>query len=136
MDIKKVMQEMHNASSDVEKKQIIDKVKKEFNSLSEEEKKNVRELFLLSLDNKIEESKKTLKEIDLKIEMMEISQYVSLAMIAKNYFGKSKNWLYQRLYGYNVNGKPAKFTSEERNKLSLALEDISRMAHETSFKIA
>jgi len=135
MDIKKVMQEMHEASSEAEKKQIIDKVKTEFNYLTEEEKKNVRELFLLSLDNKIEESKKALKEIDLKIEMMEISKYVSLAMIAKNYFGKSKNWLYQRLYGYNVNGKPAKFTPEERGKLSLALKDISQMAYETSFKI-
>ncbi|MCL2651450.1 MAG: DUF5053 domain-containing protein [Candidatus Azobacteroides sp.] len=136
MDIKKVMQEMHEASSEAEKKQIIDKVKAEFNSLTEEEKKNVRKLFLLSLDDKMEEAKKVLKEIDLKIEMMEISQYVSLAMIAKNYFGKSKNWLYQRIYGYNVNGKPAKFILEERGKLSLALEDISRMAHETSFKIA
>jgi hypothetical protein len=91
MDIKKIMQEMHNAPSEVEKKQIIDRVKTIFNSLTEEEKKNVRELFLLSLDDKIEESKNTLKEIDLKIEMMEISQYISLAKIAQNYFGKSKN---------------------------------------------
>lgn len=136
MDIKKIMQKMHETSSEIEKKQIFDEVKTEFSSLTEEEKKNVRESFLLSLDDKLEESKQALKEIDLKIEMMEISQYVSLAMIAKNYFGKSKNWLYQRLYGYNVNGKPTKFTPEERGKLSLALEDISRMAHETSFKIA
>jgi len=32
---------------------------------------------------------------------------------------------------YTVNGKSAQFTQQERIKLSLALEDISRMAHET-----
>ena len=59
-----------------------------------------------------------------------------MAKIANDYFGKSKEWLYQRIKGYNVNGKPARFTEEERRKFSSALEDISRMAHETSLKIA
>ena len=88
------------------------------------------------MDNTIEEGKKLLIEVDLKIEMLEISQFISLSQIAKKYFGKSRTWLYQRLYGYNVNGKPAQFTSTERQTLANALKDISQMAQNTSLKIA
>jgi len=71
----------------------------------------------------------------MAIEMEEIAKYISLSKIAKNYFGRSKEWLYQRIKGYKVNGSPAQFTPEERIQLSMALKDISRMANETSIRI-
>jgi len=135
MDIREWMQKLHNASTDAEKDQITVAIKGVFDSLSDTDKELVRSEFLKSLDEKLEETKEALKRIDMAIEMQEIVNYVSLSKIAKNYFGKSKEWLYQRINGYKVNGSPAQFTPEERIQLSMALKDIGRMAHETSIKI-
>lgn len=49
-----------------------------------------------------------------------------LSYIAENYFKKSRQWLYQRLNGNIVNGKPAQFTDEEINILNTALQEISK----------
>lgn len=51
---------------------------------------------------------------------------VKWANISKEYFGKSSAWIYQRLGGYDVNGKPAQFTDDERARLSEALHDLAR----------
>ena len=136
MDIKELMQEMHEAQSEEEKEEIIEKVKFQFSSLTEHEQEEVRKTFLIMWDEKLEYTKKRLEEIDLKLEMMEISKYINLAQIARNYFGKSKYWLYQRIAQWNVNGKPAKFTDEERKKLSFVLHDLAKKLENTSFKIA
>ena len=135
MDIREWMQKLHNASTDAEQEQITATIKEIFDSLSGVDKELVRKEFLLSLDEKLEETKEALKRIDMAIELREIANYVSLSKIAKNYFGKSKEWLYQRINGYKVNGSPAQFTQEERAKLAMALQDISRMANETSLRI-
>ena len=130
------MQKMHDAATDTEKLRIKNEMLSQFNSLSESEKKIVRNEFMQSLDEKLKEADELIKKIDIAVEISQISKYISLSKIAQNYFGKSKEWLYQRIKGYTVNGKTAQFTQQERIKLSLALEDISRMAHETSLKIA
>ncbi|MCL1933975.1 MAG: DUF5053 domain-containing protein [Candidatus Azobacteroides sp.] len=136
MDISKLMRDIHNASNEAEKQKIEEKIKEEFSSLSESEKESVKNEFSKLWGNKLEETKSVLRKIDIALEIEEISKYISLSKIAKDYFGKSKEWLYQRIKGYNVNGRPAQFTPEERKRLSSALEEISRMAHETSLKIA
>ena len=136
MNIQELMQKMHNASSEQEKKQIEEEIKLLFSSLSDTEKKEVQKLFLQELDRKLDETDRVIKKIDIALEISEISRYVSLSKIASDYFGKSKEWLYQRIKGYPVNGKPAVFTDEERQRFSLALENISHLAHETSLKIA
>jgi len=61
-----------------------------------------------------------------KAKLLEIEDVISYAYIAKNYFNKSNEWLYQRIRGYNVNGKPAKFSKEELNTLNFAMQDISK----------
>ena len=136
MDIRVLIKEMSNASSPEERERVKSEITKQFSVLSEQEKELVRKEFLKSCDEKIEETKIFMEDFDLRLEMLEISQFISLAQVAKKYFGKSKAWLYQRLYNLKVNGKPAQFTPEERNTLAEALRDIARMAQETSFKIA
>jgi len=49
-----------------------------------------------------------------------------LSFIAKHYFGKTKEWLYQRINGNVVNGKPCRFTAEELDRFNHALKDISQ----------
>lgn len=66
-------------------------------------------------------------ELNLRLRLKEVSEVVSMSYIAKNYFQKSKEWLYQRINGYIVNGKKSKFTSDELDKLQFALKDISKL---------
>ena len=77
-----------------------------------------------------------LQDIKLTLELGDVANALSLSYIAKTYFGKSKNWLYQRLNGYKVNGKPAQFTEEERKRFAEALLDLSRRINETALKFA
>ena len=136
MDIKQLIQQMHNALDEQEKKRIENEIKSQFSLLSDEEKNFVQKEFLENLDRKLEDADKLVKKIDIALEISEISKYISLSKIASDYFGKSKEWLYQRIKGYHINGKPAVFTDEERQKLSIALQNISRIAYETSLKIS
>ena len=58
-------------------------------------------------------------------QMQEVADIISLSYLAKRYFNKSRSWLYQRMNGNIVNGKPARFTSDELATLNRALKDIS-----------
>lgn len=65
-------------------------------------------------------------ELLLRDKLKEVSKIVSISYIAKEYFGKSRAWLHQRLNGNIVNGKPASLNDEERNTLNFALQDITK----------
>jgi hypothetical protein len=45
-------------------------------------------------------------------------------------------WLYQRLNGNKVNGKPAQFTDEERKRFAEAQHDLNRRIEDTALKFA
>ncbi|MFR3329712.1 MAG: DUF5053 domain-containing protein [Odoribacter splanchnicus] len=76
------------------------------------------------------------EELILKEKLGELPEIISLSYIARKYFGKSRNWLYQRINGYIVNGKPASFTPDERRKFSEALQDISDLIRKTSLSFS
>jgi hypothetical protein len=76
----------------------------------------------------VESARKTLsdiKELKIKEQVTQISEIISMSYIAKNYFNKSKSWMSQRINELDVNGKPAKFTSEEVDILNFAIQHIS-----------
>ena len=50
---------------------------------------------------------------------------ISVAYIARQYFGRSRAWLTQRINGDKINGKPATFTPEELQTMRAALRDLS-----------
>ena len=135
MDIRKRIQDLQDAKTEEEKGNITAAIKKEYDSLSASEQEFVQKEFSKSLDETLEETAESLKKIDIAIELLEISKYVSISRIANDYFGKSGEWLYQRIKGYKVNRKQAQFTPDDKRKLSMALQDISRKAHETSLRI-
>lgn len=75
----------------------------------------------------VEQIKESHAEIDaylVRKQMEQILPCISLAYIAETYFKKSRHWLYQRVNGLLVNGKPAKFTPQEMETLNFALRDI------------
>jgi len=82
------------------------------------------------LKSRLSVTKKNLKkienEISLKEQLSEVSEIISLSYIAKTYFGKTRNWLYQRINGNMVNGKKSKFTTGELEQFKNALKDVSK----------
>ncbi len=63
-------------------------------------------------------------EFKIKEKLGDLTEIINFSYVARAYFNKSKQWLYQRINNYNVNGKPAKFTPEEQLKFNHALNDI------------
>jgi len=92
---------------------------------TKEDKAAFQKAFFEALSERGKQIKNIEKEVNLRVRMKEISEMISLSYIAKNYFQKSKEWLYQRINGYIVNGKESTFTSTELDRLDFALKDIS-----------
>lgn len=55
-----------------------------------------------------------------------LSRTLSMANVARTYFGKSTAWMSQKLNGHVKNGKPVTFTPEELGTLKDAIKDIAR----------
>lgn len=122
-EIEKLLEQWNTLTPDQEEQFLKDSVN-DFKNKSEEGKKE----FLIKLENS---TNRVCEEADELIELLTIRQqlepivpYISLSTIAKEYLGKSRNWLYQRINGNLVNGKPAKFTTNEKAKLKEAINDI------------
>lgn len=107
------------------------------NASSEKEREEVRDAIRHACNENpirvaeitVEQIKETIERIDsvlIRQQMEEILPFVSLAYIAKTYFKKSRQWLYQRINGLSVNGKPAQFTHEELDILNFALKDMGQ----------
>jgi len=135
MDIKKILSDYHKAS-DLEKLEIEESIKNDYALLSDDEKKEVQRIFLESRDEIIRQGKIAIKELTLKSELERVSQYISMSYIAKNYFGKSRQWLNNRIKGNTVNGKPVVFTGNELKQLSSALDNLSIEIKDTALRIS
>jgi hypothetical protein len=70
--------------------------------------------------------KHTVSDIQIRIQLGDNAEILPLSYIAKNYFNKTRQWLYQRINGSTVNGRPARFTDSEINTFNLAVQDISK----------
>lgn len=66
------------------------------------------------------------EEMLVREKMEAILPMISVSYLAKHYFGRSSSWLYQRINGNRVHGKPAKFTAQELEKLRHALREIGQ----------
>jgi len=78
MEIKKLMQKMHNATDKKEKLSIKNEILSQFNLLSESEKEDVRNEFMEGLDVKLKEAEDLIKRVDFVIELSNISNETSL----------------------------------------------------------
>jgi hypothetical protein len=90
------------------------------------------------ISNMLLESEKNIDsfiEASIKMQLEKIAHIISLSYIAKKYFNKTRNWLYQKINGCTVNGKPVKFTMEEISTLNFALQDISKDIGSTVIKL-
>ena len=97
-------------------------IDKEFELLVEKDPDGFEAAFIASAKQTLEDAKR----LKVKEQLKEITQFVSMAYIAKHYFNKTKGWLSQRINGNEVNGKPVAFTPDEINTLNEAFADLSQ----------
>lgn len=119
-------------------KEYLDQLKSRYiSATTEKEKEEVRKAIRQACDESpkevaaiaVEQLKETIERIDavlIRQQMEDILPFISLAYMAKTYFGKSRQWLYQRVNGLMVNGKPAQFTQAELDILNHALKDMGQ----------
>ena len=119
-------------------KEYLDQLKSRYiSATTEKEKEEVRKAIRQACDESpkevaaiaVEQLKETIERIYavlIRQQMEDILPFISLAYMAKTYFGKSRQWLYQRVNGLMVNGKPAQFTQAELDILNHALRDMGQ----------
>ena len=119
-------------------KEYLDQLKSRYiSATTEKEKEEVRKAIRQACDEApkevaviaVEQLKETIERTDavlIRQQMEDILPFISLAYMAKTYFGKSRQWLYQRVNGLMVNGKPAQFTQAELDILNHALRDMGQ----------
>lgn len=64
------------------------------------------------------------EDFNAKEFIKDIEELLNFSAIAKEYFGKDRSWLHQRINGSIVNGKKAAFTEEEKKIFIQALQDM------------
>lgn len=84
------------------------------------------EAFTEALESLIHTTAKEVEDLTIAEKMGEVTKMISMAYIAKTYFGKSRSWLAHKINGNKVNGKVAAFTKEERSIFKHALADMSQ----------
>ena len=125
--VKEEFERYYKASSAEERQAIVDEYKRRFESLSDEEKKRETARQFESVRAVLEGVKANNEELEarrIREKLGIVPEAISMSYVAKNYFGKTKTWLYQRLNGNKVNGKEARFTESEARQLQDALHDL------------
>lgn len=92
-----------------------------------EEKQLIDELaqsLLLSANQTMDKLEEEVTEYSIRQKMGPLADAINFAFIAREYFGKSRSWLYHKIKGDIVNGKPASFTPGEKETFFNALNDI------------
>lgn len=116
--VKALRDRFAKATSEEEKHQI----QEETNALREENPEAWADAMVACM----KDSNAQARRLVVKKKLENIASIISISYIAKEYFGKTPQWFYQRLNENTVNGKPAEFTPEELKTLNLALQDISK----------
>ena len=114
--ISQLKERYRNAKTQAE----FDAIEKEMSALSEQDNDAFSEAMVALAHETAEEA----ESLVVRQQLESVLPMVSMAYIAKTYFGKSKEWLYQRINGNIVNGKQAKFTKQEIDTLNDALRNM------------
>jgi hypothetical protein len=96
------------------------------NFKTDEEQKNIRNFVEKAMKAQVQKVDDFVEDAKIKLQLMPVTEIVSLSYISEKYFNRTRNWLYQKVNGNKINGKPARFTENEINTLNFAIQDISK----------
>ena len=97
-------------------------VRRQMDALKESDPK----AFAVAVGYMAKTTEQKVKELTMAEKFGEITNMVSMAYIAKAYFGKSRSWLAHKMNGNIVNGKASQFTPDELVTLRGALQDMAQ----------
>ncbi|WP_221658415.1 DUF5053 domain-containing protein [Bacteroides salyersiae] len=89
-----------------------------------EEKEMIRRHLDKTLDTIADNVESIGNRLTIREQMDEIIDLIPVSYIAKNYFGKSRAWLYQRINGYKIRGRVYTLNEKELEIFNRALKDI------------
>ncbi|WP_288529382.1 DUF5053 domain-containing protein [uncultured Bacteroides sp.] len=113
-------------SLDAEERKKLDALEEELKSLqmTAEDKSAAKEWYEEGLEEIKESIGHIEHELKIRDQLKEVADILPLSYIAKNYFGKSAAWLYQRINGNKVRGKVYTLNREEVATFNRALKEI------------
>ena len=121
--MKKEIEQLRERYRNAKTKKELAAIEKEMSALAEQDNARFSEAMVALARETAEEA----ADLAIRQQLESALPMISIAYIAKNYFGKSKEWLYQRINGNMVNGKPAKLTAQEIDTLNAALQDMGKI---------
>ena len=98
-------------------------------------KKEDPKAFAVAVGYMAKKTEERVKELTMAEKFGEVTSMVSMAYIAKTYFGKSRSWLAHKMNGDIINGKTATFSTDELATLRGALQDMSQKFSSLSLAI-
>ena len=119
------LKELWKKASEVERSDIDRELSDLMDSMNETERESLFEGVSDDFKRMREEVTDIRRTLSIRQQMEPILPYISVSSLAKDYFGKSTSWLYQRLNGNIIHGKAAAFTDKELNVLKDALQDVA-----------
>lgn len=93
--------------------------------LKEHNSPELKERMKDRINNSLDEIGEEINNLSARAQLAETYELLPISYIAKEYFGKTAAWLYQRLNGYKVRGKVYSLTDEEKNVFNRAVQDIA-----------
>ncbi len=119
------LKEQWKKASDVERNDIDRELSELMDSMNEIEQENLIAGVSDDFKRMRQEVADIRRTLSIRQQMEPILPYISVSSLAKDYFGKSASWFYQRLNGNIVHGKTAAFTDRELSVLVDALKDVA-----------
>ncbi|MFV0326357.1 MAG: DUF5053 domain-containing protein [Bacteroides xylanisolvens] len=119
------LKELWKKASEVERSDIDHELSDLMDSMNETERESLFEGVSDDFKRMREEVTDIRRTLSIRQQMEPILPYISVSSLAKDYFGKSTSWFYQRLNGNIIHGKAAAFTDKELNVLKDALQDVA-----------
>lgn len=111
-----------------------DAIWKQLNAdIPQEQRREAGQILLQEMRQRRERRKR--KDVNVREQLGELYDVLSLSNIAQRYFQKDRSWLAQRINGNLVNGKVCAFTEDELEILKLALTDIKNKLSDTILSI-
>lgn len=118
-EVKQLFEKCKSAAGTADSGTIDQMAKRMSEIATPEEMQEVEELmrvWLNEIGDDIADIKRQIREEDYKL--------LPISYIAKNYFGKSSSWLYQRINGTNVRGRTYTLNGEQKKVFNSALKEI------------
>ncbi len=93
--------------------------------LKEHNSPALKERMVARINESLDKVEEEIKELNIRAQLADTYELLPISYIAKEYFGKTAAWLYQRLNGYKVRGKVYSLSEDEKATFNKAIQDIA-----------